>query len=359
MNSFFSRISDYFDASYAGRYETIILAEIANECPDIIKCIYRKFKPSLHQVDLEYCYQAGRRADFTIRDIESGEPVFLLEIKCEDKPLDGQLESYIYYVKSHKNTEFLYLTKHLPSSEDLQKISKNPKHAKHMLFSEFLSILLKKDKIQNNPFGKAYLQYLKEEGYMYEKLDEDSVKKLLVRFFLPNGRNGAGSIRSAENMLVNFPDSFRNLLNNMSILNDEIKPFFDGKRISIDFSMHPQTKENDDDWNKIGGYFYVYAYGPIFNDGKNWVNVEYGIELTIERVDKKPRMESFVYGKIYSKNEYEYRYSSAKFNVFSDKKKMVNTIKKKLIDALSAGLKKDEIKQAKAEIKNALKKLKA
>ena len=123
--------------------------------------------------------------------------------------------------------------------------------------------------------------------------------------------------------------------------------------------MYPQTKENDDDWNKIGGYFYVYAYGPIFNDGKNWVNVEYGIELTIERVDKKPRMESFVYGKIYSKNEYEYRYSSAKFNVFSNKKKMVNTIKKKLINALSAGLKKDEIKQAKAEIKNALKKLRA
>lgn len=359
MNSFFSRISDYFDASYAGRYEAIILAEIANECPDIIKCIYRKFKPSLHQVDLEYCYQAGRRADFTIRDIESGEPVFLLEIKCEDKPLDGQLESYIYYVKSHKNTEFLYLTKHLPSSEDLQKISKDPKHAKHMLFSEFLSILLKKDKIQNNPFGKAYLQCLKEEGYMYEKLDEDSVKKLLVRFFLPNGRNGAGSIRSEENMLVNFPDSFRNLLNNMSILNDEIKPFFEGKRISIDFSMHPQTKENDDGWDKIGGDFYVYAYGPIFNDGKNWVNVEYGIGLTIECVDKKPRMESFVYGKIYSKKKWEFRYSSAEFNVISDKKQMVKIIKKKLIDALSAGLKIDEIKQAKTEIKSALKKLSA
>ena len=357
MSSFFSKIRNYFAASYAGRYEAIILSEVANECPDIIKCIYRKFNPSLHQIDLEYCYQEGRRADIAIRDLESGLPVFLLEIKCEDEPLEGQLESYISYVKHHKDVDFLYLTKHVPFNEELQKISKDPKRIKHMLFSELWGILQKKDKIQNNLFGKTYLQFLKEEGNMYEKLDEASIKKLLVRFFLPNGRNGAGSIRSEENMLVNFPDSFRNLLNNMSILNDEIKPFFEGKRISIDFSMQPQTKENDDGWNKIGGNFYVYAYGPIFNDGKNWVNVEYGIELTVEIVDKKPQMESFVYGKIYSKKEYKYRYSSAKFNVISDKKQMVKIIKRKLIDALSAGLKIDEIKQAKIEIKNALKKL--
>lgn len=245
----------------------------------------------------------------------------------------------------------------MPSNEDLRKFSRDQKRAKHMLLSELLNILQKKDKVQNNPIGKMYLQFLKEEGNMYEKLDEDSIKKLLVRFFLPNGRNGAGSIRSAENMLVNFPDSFRNLLNNMSILNDEIKSFFEGKRISIDFSMHPQTKENDNGWDKTGGDFYVYAYGPIFNDRKNWVNVEYGIELTIDSVDKKPRI--FVYGKIYSNKEYEYRYSSTKFNVISDKKQMVKIIKKKLIDSLSAGLKKNEIKQAKTEIKAALKKLNA
>ena len=376
--SFFSRIQSYFDSSYAGRYEAAILSEVGKECPDIIISLFKEYDPEQHEINLEYGYQPGRYADLAICDKETRLPVFLLEIKKEDTPLKGQLEDYADYVKRHKDVQFLYLTKHIPSNADMQKLPKT-KRARHMLFSDLLSFLLKKNNIQNDPYGKLYIQFLKENGNMYEKLNEDIVRQLLARFFLQNGDTGEKRFMSKSKLLVDFPNTFHHLFNNMALLNDEIKPLLGGKIFTVDFYIEPEREEVNESIEKTGGDFYVYAYGLITKDkNKNErAYIEYGIQLSIERAKKKididkksnkarkkkPLLTCKLYGMISiygnkSEKTNPEKYQKISFPCVSDKKKMVKKLKELLIDVLQKSLNVFEMETNKKGIRKIIDNLK-
>lgn len=358
--SFFSRIQSYFDSSYAGRYEAAILSEVGKECPDIIISLFKEYDPEQHEINLEYGYQPGRYADLAICDKETRLPVFLLEIKKEDSPLKGQLEDYADYVKRHKDVQFLYLTKHIPSNADMQKLPKMSQ-IKHLLFSDLLSILLKKDKILNNPYGKLYIQFLKENGNMYEKIDAKTVRHLLVRLFLQNGKTGEGRFMSAKKLLIDFPDTFRNLFTNMSLLNDEIRPLLGGNIFTVDFYISPEIEKE----KKAGGDFYVYAYGLITkNKNKNeYAYIEYGIQLSIERSGKGNKVSGHLYGSTYfygkkhkgKKNIYKAK--KIGLTIISDKKKTIKKLNELITDVLKESLENAQMKSVQNSIDKIIEKL--
>ena len=363
--SFFSRIQNYFDSSFAGRYEAAILSEVGKECPDIIQSLFKEYKPKQHQINLEYGYQLNRYADLAICDKKTGLPVFLLEIKKEDKPLKGQLEDYVDYVKKHQDVQFLYLTKHIPPNTDIRKIQKINR-IKHLLFSDFLTLLLKKDKIQKNPYGKSYIQFLKENGNMYEKLDTTTIRQLLVRFFLQNGNTGEGRFMSKKKLLVDFPDTFHHLFNNMSLLNEEIRPLLGGNKFTVDFFIESETKEGKKNITKTGGDFYVYAYGLITkNKNKTeYAYIEYGIQLSIERSGKENKLTSklyastFFYGKNHKDKESSYKEKKIGPTIFSDKIKTIKKLNELLTDVLKDSLEIATMKRVQSNIQKIIGNLK-
>ena len=350
--SFFSRIQNYFDASFAGRYEAAILLEVGKECPDIIKSLFKEYKSKQHQINLEYGYQPNRYADLAICDKKTGLPVFLLEIKKEDKSLDGQLEDYADYVKKHQNVKFLYLTKHIPPNADMQKLPKN-KRTKHLLFSDFLNSLLEKEKVRNNPYGKSYIQFLKESGNMYEKIDPTTIRQLLVRLFLQNGDTGEGRFMSKKKLLVDFPDTFHHLFNNMTLLNEEIRPLLGENKFTVDFFIDPEIENGKKSITKKGGDFYVYAYGLITKKNKKeYAYIEYGIQLSIERSEKENKPTCYLYGKTSffgsnhtkkkreerSEEERLYKAKKIELSSISNKKTILKKLKELLMDVLEESL---------------------
>jgi hypothetical protein len=48
---------------------------------------------------------------------------------------------------------------------------------------------------------------------------------------------------SKKKLLVDFPDTLHHLFNNMTLLNDEIKPLLGGKIFTVDFYVDPGVKE--------------------------------------------------------------------------------------------------------------------
>ena len=61
-SSFFSCIKGYFDASYAGRYDEIILREVSQECPAIMSALYNDYDSSKHEIRIEYEYKKKVKA---------------------------------------------------------------------------------------------------------------------------------------------------------------------------------------------------------------------------------------------------------------------------------------------------------
>lgn len=237
----------YFDASYAGRYDAIILQEVSQECPSIMKILYNDFSLSKHTIVREYSYRndvkksKNRRADLAIfeGEVHPCNLRCLIEIKKEDKPLKGQLEDYINFSKENK-IKFVYLTQHNPSKVDFKLIRKG-KFCRHILFCDLYNQIKKKSSALKNACGILYLKYLEENGNMFTEINSTGVEKFLTRMFLPWGGNGR--IRKTKDMIDTIPATFKSLMNNLYLINEEI-----GKKIecqmTIDYSVRPYVKKN-------------------------------------------------------------------------------------------------------------------
>mgnify|MGYP003299531995 CR=1 FL=1 len=190
---------------------------------------------------------------------------------------------------------------------------------------------------------------------MYEKLDEDTVRQLLVRLFLQNGNAGEKRFMSKKKLLVDFPDTLHHLFNNMTLLNDEIKPLLGGKIFTVDFYVDPGVKEEKESIKKIGGDFYVYTYGLITkkkNNKNEYAYIEYGIQLSIERSAKENKPTCYLYGKTsffgsnHTKKKREdrreeerlYKEKKIELSSISNKKTILRKLKELLTDVLKESL---------------------
>lgn len=373
-SSFFSCIKGYFDASYAGRYDEIILREVSQECPAIMKALYKDYNPSKHEIRIEYEYKKKirakkgkkgkkvRRADIAI--LEEGEVRCLIEIKVDDAPLKKQLEDYIDYSNKHK-VDFIYLTQRNPSTSDLQLIEKGTL-CKHVFFCDLYNQINKKASVCKNPVGKLYIKYLEDNGNMFKKINPAGVEKFLIRLFLPWGGNGR--VRNTKDMVNTIPETFKDLMNNLYLINEDI-----GKKIdcqmTVDYGFFPYIKKipykdygkdnvcREARKKKAGGELWLYASGS-FSENKSVV-LEYGMCLKADPSIKQKYSYS-LYAGVYLKGDAidgGYGETAISVNQMSDK----NVCIKKLTGLLKAVLKEAEnnkdIKHANARIRRSLKNL--
>ncbi len=364
MKSFFSSIKGYFDKTYAGRYDAIILREVSHECPKIMKLLYGDFNSSKHEIKLEYVYKKGekgkkgRRADIAI--LEGKRICCLIEIKVEDSPLKNQLEDYVSYSRKN-NVAFVYLTRHKPCKEELCLLEKHVL-CKHVMFSDLYDLARNSVSITNSTFGKTYLKYLEENGNMFTEIDPKGVKKFLTRMFLPWGGNGR--IRNTKDMVDTIPSTFKNIMNNLYIINEDIKGKIDCQ-VTIDYAIFPYIKKIDDKEydndgvcrdvrkGKSGGEIFLYASGSFSE--KPSVVIEYGLCLKAEPKNKKKyyyNLYSSIYLSGWSIAEKKYIISEKQL---SDKifciKKLVELTKK----ALQSCIDEKSVKHAKKKMNKSLK----
>lgn len=370
MKSFFSSIRSYFAGTFAGRYDEIILREVSQECPTIMRLLYKDFNSSKHEIKLEYVYKKGkkakkgkggkkgRRADIAI--LEGKRVCCLIEIKIDDSPLNRQLEDYISYSKKH-NVEFVYLTRHKPCNEDLCLLEKYD-FCKHIMFSDLYDLARNSVAITKSAFGKTYLKYLEENGDMFTEIDPTGVKKFLTRMFLPWGGNGR--IRNTKDMVDTIPSAFKNLMNNLYIINEEIKGKIDCQ-VTIDYAIFPYIKKlNGKDYEKdgvcrdirkgkSGGVIYLYASGSFSE--KPSVSIEYGLCLRVEPKNKKKynyNLYSSVFLNGWSVSEEKYTISEKQL---SNKDFCVEKLKGLTKKALQACVDEKDVKHVKKKINKSLK----
>lgn len=318
MKSFFSRIQNKFEASYGGRYIETILYEVSIEDDSIAKFIGNTNSPC--RIETEYSFTVNDRdriADIAVYSIESGFVVGLVEIKYDDHKSDknsAQLEDYIAYCKIN-DLSFTYLTQYYPPSKDLSLVE--AAGHKHILFSHLSENIRNK---QCSQITELFIKYLEDKGLSMKKVDDDAIYRYLVRMFNP--ASGQKKIQNNTAMVEGIPDSFHALMNNISVLSQEISRYTEGKRVPVvDFRVWPYFKFSknklrellDDDsleqsgylgdGEKNGGELFAFAKSVIIDTSKNkgdWLYLEYGYKVLLEKGE--PVHSSFLYAHIYGKD---------------------------------------------------------
>ena len=228
MNSFFTRIQNKFDSSYGGRYIETILHEISKEDDSLPKMLGGTRKKC--HIETEYHFIVNGRdriADIAIISSDTNELISFVEIKYDDhlsQKNQAQLSDYIEYSKENC-LNFLYLTQYYPPSSDLNIVYEAG--FKHLLFSDLASELEQKKYSQ---ITSLFINYLQDKGLCMKEIDNDSLYKLLVRLFNPI--SGQSKIQNNKSMIEGIPESLQSLMNNISILSQEISRYIDTKRIS-------------------------------------------------------------------------------------------------------------------------------
>jgi hypothetical protein len=114
MNSFFSQIQSYFDASYGGRYVETILSTIGERDPRLARGLTGQKGKYSYQTEFRFPGRDFVRiADLALIDLENELPRYLIEIKYDDhrSPKNaGQLEDYVEYCREKNECKFIYLT---------------------------------------------------------------------------------------------------------------------------------------------------------------------------------------------------------------------------------------------------------
>ncbi len=340
MKSFFSRIQNKFDASYGGRYVETILLEITREDDVIAKVLGQTNKKCYIQTEYQFTVNDRKRiADIAVFDLENDEIIALAELKYDDHlspKNNAQLADYIDFCRDN-NCKFTYLTQYYPPNSDCKIVL--DAGFKHYLFSHLASIPKIKEQSQ---ISSLFIGYLQDKGLCMKEVNNDDLYKLLVRLFNPT--SGQSKIQNNKSMIEGIPDSLQSLMNNISVLSQEIARFIDSKRApAIDFRVWPYFKfskkqlremlEDDESHyvsflgenDKYGGEVYIFAKSVIIDTKKvkdDWLYIEYGYKVSIDKGDKD--FSTSLYAQVYGK-----QFSKEKIEIFKDKTIANSTLSKK------------------------------
>lgn len=250
MDSFFSKIKNMFAVDYGGRYLSYVLSEVIRQEPKVAETLWNNekiFRNKKFLINEEWCFSdRNRRADIAAIGAISREPIALLEIKYEDhkKPEnEGQLSDYLDFCDNRDEPiPFVYLTKHLPPKSDLELVGKE----RHLSYSQLAKNL---SFIKASPVVEMLIQYLKEEGYMFqENISRDSLILLIVNCTNFPYNHGFGRLTTHDRMASDVPRTFQALLNNTGILgnrfHDHICSDFFKLRPTVEFKFAPYVDAN-------------------------------------------------------------------------------------------------------------------
>jgi hypothetical protein len=317
---FFSRIRSQLKEDIRGRYLAFILRELITAEPKVVNALIREPKDvpkSPITVDLEWSFKEGRRADLALFFKDRVAPAALLEIKYGDEKTDGvsaQLEDYVTYAK--ENDCLLGVITAYPLKEkDANYLADNNLHS--ILLREVADRLRQDKHTRENPLVTLFLDYVKEEGFMFDNdIGTEDIKKLLVRLVMPRN-SGAGRIRGKENILSVIPDTFRGLISNMQVITTYLDPLRkNATQVPlVDFSIDPwidpwiysrQAETSDEsrsllDKEKAGGYLWTYTAPKIYGvPDKEWLFVEMGLSYGLFKEENKLAVDAYckIWGKV-------------------------------------------------------------
>lgn len=254
---FFWRIQNSFKASYGGRYVAVILAELLRAEPGIADFVFgtKGLASCLRKgdciIDLEYSFLGKyrkRRADLAI--VERDDPLkalALLEIKYDDhrnQKNEDQFKDYLE-VSSARGCKFAILSKYvLPKPPE--GVAENQVHLH--LFSDVAQFICSNKKRCEKPALRMYVDFVEDLNLMFTPVKKVYLKMMLEEFFPDSGKSTgiktSKKKRSASNVLADIPDTFKAVINNVSVVLRHISPHIrgDGRQPTINFSLDPWVK---------------------------------------------------------------------------------------------------------------------
>lgn len=378
--AFFSEVQRWFSAGFDGRYIGKIILEWQKEDrAGFIAFIHKQLGiklPSGFRLEAEFGYKPGherRAADLAIfPNAYDVMPLVLIEIKWDDKPIEdrktgrAQLKDYVKYCRLHKACNLLVLTKDALRVDELDQIGELRDRGQHCYFGNLFPHLEE----SGSGVAKMLLDFLQDKGVIVNNIDRKALFQFFHRFVNPYG---GSNHKVSEDQLSNGPDQFKNMLNNMRLIAQDISPeFFEVKgmnrKATVDFSFFPYfsqgelskalIKIKDEDENdevaldpkaRTGGEIYIHAAETICRSP--WTQIEYGFCFTVEP-SKSQDLSVSVYAlvkgaKIKQSDTYTSQEGAAvKKCVYDGKKKneIVNVFKSEIKKAISSGINKKLVK---------------
>lgn len=310
MTSFFSSIQHWFKGDLYGRHLGLILQEIGNRRPHTLTSFIsrvcdiplRDLKNATFECEYSFAGLRGRRrADLAVfPDDQKIEPIVLIEIKYNDKPLPetelkpAQLADYQAWRNNDAtNRRVLLLTRELHNAPDLHVRRWNAL-ARHL-----------RQYADESDLVDMLVKYLEEEGNAVKNINGTAITKYVKRY-LCHGKLGANNIDG--------PIEFANLLKNMQLMSIGFHTHFKeswreagvkvegedydrrSKVASIDFEVSNRIRPakanqpivTQDGWLreelKDGGNISVFARHSLGHE-KHWLRLLYGISFDVTPAD--------------------------------------------------------------------------
>ncbi|EQC45182.1 hypothetical protein M899_1052 [Bacteriovorax sp. BSW11_IV] len=330
--SFFSRFKNKLSEDFGGRYFEVILHEVIIEEPKIVTLLFPFLKIKSSDViesQIEYPF-ASRIADVCIKI--NGKEVGLIEIKFNDKSLDGQIEEYLKFTRE-KDIFFTYLTLQTPEQKDLSLIKNEEKYANnhhlahHMLYRKLYEKIVDK-KYDRNPVVALFCKYIKENFMVFDSeyinSNDDILQFIMLKGLFVKHNHGFGRKISDKNIMT-VPDYWSVLISNIKVIADK---FYDehcsyfNVRPSIDYNFQPKfnidkvvRKKEEFDENdvipreyRVGGWFCIWFSAKVQQDNPdNWLSISSGLSFYLDLTKKEVRKYVFaeIYGRGLSTDNYE------------------------------------------------------
>lgn len=320
--AFFSELQNWFIGGFDGRYIGKIIFEWQKEDRAGFRAFIHKQLdlklPLGYRLEAEFSYKPGserRAADLAIfSDDYSAVPIVLIEIKWNDNLIEdrktgrAQLTDYVQYCLEHKACNLLVLTKDSLLIEDLSEIGKLISRGHHCYFGSLFSVLDE----SNSGIAKMLLDFLQDKGVIVNNIDSKALFQFFHRFVNPyKGSNH----KVSDGQLSSGPDQFKNLLNNMRLVAQDISPqFYELKGINrkatVDFTIYPSFSKvklekaikllEDNEFTpepsaRTGGEILVHAVETICKSPST--KLEYGLCFSVEP-DKLKNLSVSVYALI-------------------------------------------------------------
>ena len=298
--AFFSELQNWFIGGFDGRYIGKIILEWQKEDRAGFRAfIHKQLEIKLplgYRLEAEFSYKPGnerRAADLAIfSDDCDTAPIVLIEIKWNDKPIEDrktgreQLTDYVQYCLEHKTCNLFVLTKDSLLIKELSLIGKLRSRGQHHYFGSLFPHLVE----SKSGIAKMLLEFLQDKGVIVNNIDSKALFQFFHRFVNPYG---GSNHKVSEGQLSSGPDQFKNLLNNMRLVAQDISPqFYELKGINrkatVDFTIYPyfskgklvkaiKSEENDelrpDPSARTGGKF-------LFMRQKQFVRL-HGLKLSM------------------------------------------------------------------------------
>lgn len=359
----FSRLQNYFDASYGGRYVEHLIKESIAEQPNVATLLFGVRRSDRLQVEYPFKVSGRTRiADLAFLDAETEQPTCLVEIKYDDhrNPKNAaQFRDYRNFCQEQK-CKFIALSQHLLPHE----LQKTVHGTNRLLFSDLAGKLPNEE----NSASGMLRRFFVDRGlvmHMFRDQEMANLRSFLFRLLNPWG--GQGRSQRKDAMAGGVAEAFGNFLKNMNIVAKEAVANAPGRNPTVDFELDPWVrpsrvlkgaKEEGDPvalnaWDaKAGGRLYVFGRTRLDDATRAWLQIEFGIGLEAHSGEKE--IYPFTFAAVYSyafRRDGSYVQKYAGKRILYDKRKAVTELKNRINEVIAQATRRDAPKRDTAKLR--------